>query len=241
MLLYLLQPCYNVCVVELVNFSILGHDGGWFSFYMRLSPLSGFLVYWIILDSIWMLWLLCVETVFSAMFSHDVLFLCFSRKVIQTESNHKLCLTYRWWQLWSQLTSLWDFLLLLFSFLTGVDYQSAAWMEHFRSFKDLGRVYMQSLDSPSCSSFCWVSPSHSPASATVWLFLFLGREMVGFLSEIQLHWILMEATEGWGTLHVLIPCSRFRLPSQNFLPNFVYFLETSSRFLFWLNLLLFSV
>lgn len=186
-----------------------------------------------------MLWLLCVETVFSAMFSHDVLFLCFSRKVIQTESNHKLCLTYRWWQLWSQLTSLWV-LLLLFSFLTG-SIAVCSMNGAFQVIQRLGQSLHAEPGLPPLAPAFVSFPSHSPASATVWLFLFLGREMVGFLSEIQLHWILMEATEGWGTLHVLIPCSRFRLPSQNFLPDFVYFLETSSRFLFWLNLLLFSV
>ena len=185
-----------------------------------------------------MLWLPCVETVVSVMFFHEVLFLCFSRKIIQTESNHKLCLTYRCWQPWSQLTSLW--VLLLFSFLTGsvaVCSMNGAFQVIQRLGQSLHAEPGLPLLAPAFTSF----PFHSPASATVWLLLFLGREMVGFLSEIQLHWILMEATQRWGTLHVLIPCSRFRLPSQNFLPTFVYFLETSSRFLFWLNLLLFSV
>ena len=185
-----------------------------------------------------MLWLPCVETVVSVMFFHEVLFLCFSRKIIQTESNHKLCLTYRCWQAWSQLTSLW--VLLLFSFVTGsvaVCSMNGAFQVIQRLGQSLHAEPGLPLLAPAFTSF----PFHSPASATVWLFLFLGREMVGFLSEIQLHWILMEATQRLGTLHVLIPCSRFRLPSQNFLPTFVYFLETSSRFLFWLNLLLFSV
>lgn len=124
-----------------------------------------------------MLWLLCVETVVSVMFFHEVLFLCFSRKVIQIESNHKLCLIYRWWQLWSQLISLWV-LLLLFSFLIG----SVAVCSMNGAFQVIQRLG-QSLHAepglppfaPAFTSF----PSHSRASATLWL-SFPGQRDGGF-------------------------------------------------------------
>lgn len=199
-------------------------------------PLSWFLVYWIILDSILdVVITVCGDCGFGYVFPWSIISL-FQQK---NNSDRIKPQTLSHLQVLTALISAHFFVgsaaVFIFNWV-GCSMNGA-----FQVIQRLGQSLHAEpglpLLAPAFTSF----PFHSPASATVWLFLFLGREMVGFLSEIQLHWILMEATQRWGTLHVLIPCSRFRLPSQNFLPTFVYFLETSSRFLFWLNLLLFSV
>lgn len=202
-------------------------------------PLSGFLVYWIILDSILdVVITMCGDCVFSYVFPWCIISL-FQQK---SNSDRIKPQTLSHLQVVTALISAHFFVgsiaaVFIFNWVDCSLQHEWSISGHSKTWAEFTcRAWTPPL-APAFVSF----PSHSPASATMWLFLFLGREMVGFLSEIQLHWILMEATEGWGTLHVLILCSRFRLPSQNFLPTFVYFLETSSRFLFWLNLLLFSV
>ena len=154
------------------------------------------------------------------MFFHEVLFLCFSRKVIQTESNHKLCLTYRWWQLWSQLTSLWV-LLPLFLFLTG----SVAVCSMPGAFQVIQRLGQSLHAKPGVPPFAPVFmsfPSHSPASATMWLF-----------SWAEKRWVFYQRfrdTESWWKQHkdgalfmcwLLFPGLGF-FPKTSFPPLFTF-------------------
>lgn len=196
-------------------------------------PLSWFLVYWIILDSILdVVITVCGDCGFGYVFPWSIISL-FQQK---SNSDRIKPQTLSHLQVVTALISAHFFVgsiaaVFIFNWV-GCSLQHE-WSISGHS-KTWAEFTCRAWTSPFCSSLYEFPFSLTSISDLVTLFL--GREMVGFLSEIQLHWILMEATQRWA----LFMCW-FLVPGLGFLPTFVYFLETWSRFLFWLNLLLFSV
>lgn len=174
-------------------------------------PLSWFLVYWIILDSILdVVITVCGDCGFGYVFPWSIISL-FQQK---SNSDRIKPQTLSHLQVVTALISAHFFVgsiaaVFIFNWV-GCSLQHE-WSISGHS-KTWAEFTCRAWTSPFCSSLYEFPFSLTSISDLVTLFL--GREMVGFLSEIQLHWILMEATQRWGTLHVLIPCSRFRLPSH---------------------------
>lgn len=197
-------------------------------------PLSWFLVYWIILDSILdVVITVCGDCGFGYVFPWSIISL-FQQK---SNSDRIKPQTLSHLQVVTALISAHFFVgsiaaVFIFNWV-GCSLQHE-WSISGHS-KTWAEFTCRAWTSPFCSSLYEFPFSLTSISDLVTLFSWAERWWVFYQR--------FSCTESWWKQHkdgALFMCW-FLVPGLGFLPTFVYFLETWSRFLFWLNLLLFSV